>query len=530
MVNKSTLNKSMLNKSMVNKSKWYWIIFCGGMLITGSSNAGQLLLSMQQHHIQWGQALHAKLIAQGEATELSQIDLTTLAEDFTVIASDVHEDTAANVQSMNLELYPRRVGELHIPALNLADLKSQQQTVKVSNAMIHGTPLVVDFKVSAQQVWQRQQVLVTVEIKSPDRFFNIEADPFDTGSFEVRPFVSDRTPIEAGLSDPDTHYRSSVQAGWALFPLLGGEFLLEPPMIRYVEGGTTKRRFYLPRIAIQVRPLPAYIPPNMPVAKVNVTSEVMSDGLLRTGNIAYWNITLSADGTLAYWMPPVLRYLNSSSGIEYLPAKSRPVLHIDAGGAHALVAHEVPFKARRIGSVNLPPLKIQYFDPESGRIETVLHHPPTAFAWSVPVFVLIILLLLVILVRGRKRIIVRYSRFMQKRVALDRLQCATSGQDILMSLRQLAAAEGWPANITLSEFLRYWQQRYQASEELHNLFQRLTENYYGGRLDNVSTLRGSLIHQLRHARHRRRFKPKTRNFVWDAKNIFVAQVQVTQQK
>ena len=323
-------------------------------------------------------------------------------------------------------------------------------------------------------------------------------------------------------ADNDLPYGSRILAGWAIFPLLSGKFTLELPMIRYLAGGKTQRRFFLPHISIQVRELPAYIPPNMPVARVRVASEFMTNGLLRTGHMAYWNITLSADGALAYWLPPILHHMQSSNRIEYLPAKSWPSVQIDAGGAHAQVVHQVPFKPQRIGNLEVPQLKIQYFDPDTGRIETVYHRTPTLFTWNIALFAVVFLLLMFLLIKGRKRIAQQYKFNKQKRSAINSLENANSPQQILMALRQLAVVEGWPANITISDFLRFWQQRYDGGAELTALLTHLSRSAYGSQSDvALWELQWGLLRQLRQAHRRRQAIVTTENSAWDVQNLFV---------
>ncbi|KPJ91209.1 MAG: hypothetical protein AMJ53_12090, partial [Gammaproteobacteria bacterium SG8_11] len=302
------------------------LIICVWFFLPIKSYASELELQLQKNSIEWGQVISARLLAFDTDADLADIDLTPLYEDFAVKLGDLSSGSPkGKMQKLDLDLFPRRTGNLMLPSVTLGDLHSAAQTITVSDALEQGSALVVDLKVSAEQVWQRQQALATVEIKSPERFFNVEIEPFNAHGIEVRPFVLAREPI-----DGDARYRSRIQLGWAIFPLLGGDFQLELPMIRYLQGGRVKRRFYLPRLNLKVQELPAYIPPNMPVAKVAVESSIANEGLLHTGDIAYWDITLRANGTLTYWLPPVLHGVQSTDAIEFLPAKSTPKLQIDA--------------------------------------------------------------------------------------------------------------------------------------------------------------------------------------------------------
>ncbi len=508
---------------MVAKTMRCWlimcVILCSSLMIWNSSQAAELLLHLQQHQIELGQVINAKLIARDVNAELAEIDLGTLYDDFAVIVSEnVRGSSQTKLQTLNLELYPRRIGTLTIPSLVLGDLKSPQQTVIIGNAMVGETAMVVDLRISAQQVWQRQQILATVEIKSAHRFFSVDAEPFKMSGFEVRPFVTAREPI-----DGDPNYRSRIRLGWAIFPLISGPFTLELPMLRYEQGGLTQRQFFLPRINIQVRGLPAYIPANMPVAKVHVASSIVTNGLLLTGHLAYWNITLSANDTLAYWLPPVLHSIRPTNQIEYLPVKSRPSSQIDARGVLAQVTHEVPFKAQHIGTVDLPQLKVQYFDPDTGRIENIYHNTPPPMAWNAPVIVLVTVILIALLAWGVRWFIRQYTHHKQRQSAISAICDAHTAKEIFFGLRCYAAAEGWPANMTLSDFQRFWEQRYHVPKELSELLRCLSEQLYGGSVASLEKLQTGLLQQLRQPRRRRLSSQQPQNSVWESKKIFIKQ-------
>lgn len=508
---------------MVTKAtRWRLILYmllCVSSLMWTNGLAGELNMRLQQHRIELGQVINARLIATETEADLAEVDLNPLYQNFAVIVADnVRSDSQRNLQTLNVELYPRRTGSLTVPALSLGEMKSREQTVLISNAMVGETATLVNLTVSGQKVWQRQQVLAAVEIKSAHRFFNITLEPFKLKGFEVRPFVAAREPI-----DGDPHYRSRIRVGWSIFPLVSGAYTLELPMLKYEQGGLTQRRFFLPRIDIQVRELPQYIPPNMPVAKVHIASSIVTSGLLRTGHLAYWNIILSAEDTLAYWLPPVLHNIQSSNQIEYLPAKSRPDLQIDAGGALAQVIHEVPFKARRMGSIELPRLKVQYFDPDTGRIESVYHDTPPPIAWSVPVIILCTVLVIILSVWGSGWFFQHYRHHKQRQSALLGIREAQAASEILLGLRHYAVAEGWPFNLTVSEFGGFWQQRYCVSTKFSEQLQILSQQLYGGGVDlDLEKLKTGLLQHLR--RPQRRHRPsanESKNPVWDRKNIFI---------
>ncbi|WP_455210245.1 hypothetical protein, partial [Kaarinaea lacus] len=224
----------------------------------------------------------------------------------------------------------------------------------------------------------------------------------------------------------------------------------------------------------------------------------------------------------AYWMPPILQRVQSSGQIEYLPAKSRPSLQINTSGVQAQVFHEIPFKAQRIGAVNLPPLKVQYFDPDTGRIETIYHQIPSPTAWNIPIIAVITGLIVIFLLKIGKWSVRQHIRYTEQQSAIQTVSQAQSSQELVHGLRRYALAEGWPWNLTLSAFLSLWEQRYDVSAEFKASLQSLSRSLYGGVSDcSLIELQTSLLPQLRRRKRRRRLPPRLKNTTWGNKNMFI---------
>ena len=200
---------------------------------------------------------------------------------------------------------------------------------------------------------------------------------------------------------------------------------------------------------------------------------------------------------------------------------------MDSNGTQASVVHQVPFKPLRSGSVDLPKLKIQYFDPDTGRIETFYHQTDPPMAWNVPLIVTTVLVTLGLAVLGwrlvARRYIRYYARYRQKQIALQMVQQAKSAQEIFIGLRRYALAEGWPANLTISDYGIYWQQQYRVSADFGALLQRLSRTLYGGQSNySLQELQQGLLQNLRKPQ-RRRQTSQSSNTVWNINYIFVPQ-------
>lgn len=477
-------------------------------LFIGNTCAAQLQLVITQNRVELGQVLHGKLIAIDSPATLSDIDLAPLQNNF-VVQSHEGELTAAesqrypkeNVQVLALELYPRHTGKLVIPTLHLDEAQSGVQTILVDNAVESDGAITVELQVSQHRVWQRQQLIVTVAVTSPQSFFTLETAPYKSPGFEILPQQVIKQTVQV-----NSRNHTRVSTGWVLFPLLAGNYKLDLPMIGYRQSGRVQRQFALPQIALDVHKLPSYIPPNMPVARVNVDASIQPTGVLGTDTLAYWTVTLSANGTLPVWLPPVLQDLRSENGIHFLPQQSRRSLQVSANGAHATVVHQIPFTAQYSGKAQLPALKVQYFDPRSGRIESLRYRSPQPLVMGSTLLILLGFILVITLVWIMRLLIHRGNRYIsqrrQLRQAFSSIRQAETASGIIRGLRQYAAAQGWHANLCMTDFVSKWRQHYQLSEAMLEALHDLSQCAYSRHTTelSVSDLRIIVLINLRSAR------------------------------
>lgn len=501
---------------MVRDMWRYCLCFFCSALMFSTASATELHLELTQKNIELGQTLQGKLIAIDSTIALSDLDLKALQNDFVVIThtgalndNELQRYPQENVQVLELELYPRHSGVLTIPPINLGQAQSRVQTITVNPAMESGSTIDVHMQISDHQVWQRQQIVINVEVKSPQAFFTLETESFKLPGFEIVPLKTQKQSLHG-----DAHYRTRVTMGWALFPLIAGDYTVDPPMIGYRLGGRIQRRFPLSRIEIRVRQLPAYIPPNMPVAKVNIRSSVTPTGMLKTDTLSYWTVTLTAQGTLPYWLPPVLNKIQNTAGIEFLPAQTKRSEQLGKAGVFAKVVHQIPFKARHSGNVPLPILNVQYFDPSSGRIESLNYHPTQPLAMSTMVLTLLLLCMSAAVI-WTIRVLFRHSNvYLHRRRlirhAMNKISQADTAVDIIIGLRHYATAQGWSTNLSVADFVSIWRQHYHLTDSMLEALHAISYSAYSGRRSTPSLmdLRQTIFQQLRAPR---RIK---RHFTW----------------
>ena len=270
--------------------------------LTAMATDARVWIELDTQTLELGEPLRGVLYTSGIGDAPTPDDLIPLEQEFALAEIGVAEtltDRAANGdkrQRLDFTLYPRHSGTLTLPALAIADRRSAPITVEVTPAVSQGSALSVTPKLSSTRPWVRQQVLITLEVITPDRFASLEIEPPPLPGFEVTDLPGERERIETADGE-----RTRLRAGLALFALTSGAHRLRLPPVHYRLDGGTRRIFTLPEPVLEVKALPPYVPPTLPVGKVSIGSTLETEGLLRTRELGFWHIQVQADAVPPHW-------------------------------------------------------------------------------------------------------------------------------------------------------------------------------------------------------------------------------------
>lgn len=442
-----------------------------------------------------GRPVYLKIIGQGLKTDLSLLSLQSLNRQFVLDTKDldtevvvdnmaknsdhgVQKSTPVRRQTLSLKLYPRQAGELLISPFSIDKTSSKEHKLVIADASTRGEKISFDWRLSSSESWQREQIIISLVITTPEQYASIKLAKQSINGFEITPLPVDRLWEENSQGG-----KSVIRTGWSLLPLKAGTTTIDLPAIEYHLNGVIRRVFYLPEIELKIRPLPSYLPPTIAVGKIIVESSVKPAGMLKTGELAYWNISIGSKSLTPYWLPAVLRQIKSSNNIQFFPATSKRSMQPDRKATNASVVHSIPFKPLKNGLTELPVISIQYFDPEAGRLESVTHlteNPITAGSGLLILLLLSMVLLLIYMWKKLYQYIHRRIQYkVQRRHALMSIQLAKTKEDVLAGLRLAGKAEGWPENISLSDWLKRWQAKYRTGVQLEKIIQLLSAYCYG---------------------------------------------------
>jgi hypothetical protein len=384
--------------------------------------------------------------------------------------------------------------------LSLEGIRSKQQTILVTPGLKHSRlgdlRIQRNIRISSSRPWERQQVVIEVEIETVDAFASLASEDLTIAGFEVFSI-----PVSSEKIMRNTVDYSVMRLGWVLFPLSSGQHRVDVPPVRYLNSGRVERTYYFPEQEINVQALPTYIPPTMPVGKITITSRLESDKLIQPGVLRYWNIVLTGEGVSTSWIPAVVRQIKSGNDIDILPIKTQRSNWVSRDRLLGQVTHQVPFKATVNGRLDLPKLRFQYFDPTNGRIMTDTHQAHSVLALGMVTRFVIAGLGILSLFWPGQYFYRRYSLFRQRRRlrqrAVTAIKEANTLVELRMTLKLLAEAEGWPVNMTLGNFTQHWCANFGIRYDFNELINRLSLGCYSKEPEfDLEVSRAALLAQV----------------------------------
>ncbi len=468
-----------------------------------ASTIPKLKLELNQFEVELGESIESTLYGIDLPREILISDLQTLRANFGVKADESvtyisdKRWPGKSIQALHFQLFPRTTGILNIEQLKIGDHYSLSQSVIVKQARIRGKSIKLRTNVSTINPWERQQVLFEVVISTPDLFATLLMENIvKTPGFEMVKLPATRQRITAADGDKS----SVLRIGWAIFPLLPGEHSITLPAIQYKLSGRIQRTYFLPSLGLNVRALPPYVPPTMPVANVDISSSINAPFLLNTNSLFYWKISLKSTALMPYWLPPVLQQIKSSDQVNVVQIDSKRTMQPNMSGVNGQVIYHVPFKPNRSGLLNLPDLRLQTFDANSGRLITVTHFGQRFFVlstvWRWVLSSVVVLLLYWLTTHLAKRWNNMRQRNIKHKYALQKLQHAQNTDALRAAIKLLGEAEGLPLNLSLSK----WAQSYgdNIDPQFEQLLTRISECCYAKNKEcNIIEIRSELLSLVR---------------------------------
>ena len=336
-------------------------------------------------------------------------------------------------------------------------------------------------KKSSLDVWQRQQILITIQAETIDSFARLEAEDFQQKGFSIIAY-----PFERNERDNKTQ----LVLKWAVFPFISGEQELKLPDIIFRPNRGRKKVLNVKALKLRVRKLPIYIPPTMPVGKIRLESSWQQGKIIFTKKLLEWSVKVTGDSVVAQTMPSISQQVLATKFLQVLPIKRSQKTLMNEKGIVSQREYVIPLKAVINGIFSLPKIEVQYFEPISGKLEKVSLIQPLRLSlhkWLFWLMVLVLFSLLAwILWEGSTMAKTWLSVFIKRKQAITLFSKAENYQQIRSAVNQLSLLEGWEANLSLTTFIEKWERKFGRSIALKEKINNFQMQYFSAGSDNVN--------------------------------------------
>jgi len=417
--------------------------------------------------VEAGKPIHVSIIAKNIDNNLSLININHLKNNFglEIIESSNKSDGETAVQELKFDLYPRETGLTTIPSISFGGHKTTPIKISVNMATeINGT---INFESSYNKstVWQRQQILITASVITASKFARIELSDFNKTGVEI--FKTEPTQVQLNTG------QFKHTASWRLFPLLSGKQVFTPPSVNYRLSGKIQRKFFPPAREVNVKLLPSYIPPLMPVGKLIVNNSISPDDV--------WNIEVSSPDISPTSLASLTLPLDGITDI-----KLGEVITTAQSDDH--FTHHAPLLFTNSRLIKLPSLVFKTFNPITGKIVTQRTEDRSFIVISTwlkialaVILTFIIYKLVFKLLRCTNSIINRNKKIT---TLINSIPDAKSPQELHAILNSYAEIQEWGSNLSLHQWSAIWSQKKTHSAD--TLINELSLACYSRDLANIS--------------------------------------------
>lgn len=356
---------------MVN---WRWLLLLATALLAVSANAKQLSVRTQMASLEIGKYLKAEIHYVGKEVP-GQADLQQWEDQWFVDRGTIDTESLPNGEQLTIEklrLYPRLSGELLLESIALGGAIAAPQRIQVKSLNRYGIEAAPRWEAVPSQIWQGQslEVSIAIELLHPSNHIAVEA--LEAPGFIVEPLPKITT---------KTATSKHIKLRWRLTAQQNGHLRLVAPTIE--QRGRGRWRFYLPEQAIQVVPIPSYIPPTVPVGQIELKST-----RLQRDEQTLWQLSISNHGGLPDEVHGLQRQLQKLGKVQRVSVETA-----QDGNQQSVQAYEITAPEWSFAFHGGPEVHIEYFDVDAGRLVTAATTFPPI--WRLPLVGQIVLALLI---------------------------------------------------------------------------------------------------------------------------------------
>lgn len=392
-----------------------------------------------------------------------------------------------------IQVYPTKVGLLKIPELKWNKFKSQSISINVISPITKNKlPIHVVTNKIKQNPWEREQTKIIVTITTPESNIILERR-----NLVHKGIDSYLIPQKTVLIDNNgkTVYKHTI--GWDAFFLYGQQNNFRLPPIEYIKDGVPRYKFHLEKVGFDVKTLPIYVSPTVPVGKITLESKYLERPvfLLQPKETSIIQYSLTGKGVPAKWLPSLSQKynLNIQSDIRYSHIQTNLSTKIINNNVVGIKTTDIAFTSLVNGYAPFDNLTIQYFDPDHGLLKTLdyKHDKNLILNW----FFQLSLLILILYIASKTTIILAKLLYRYMNNHRNISQCkrsmleASNAVDIKRALNIFSLSQNWPRNLSTNQWLNMFKSKYIVTNEFITAFNKLNAELYANNKDDNDTVK-----------------------------------------
>jgi len=358
------------------------------LLLMAATARAEVSVTVDRDQVAIGDTLRLTITATEDGEELSSADLGPLEKDFEVLQRSTRSQTSivngrrSHTRQLQLDVTPRREGELEIPSLQIGQSMTRPLRISVGPAPALAAAdetVLFEMEVDRDSVYVQGQLILTLRLQQAINLDNRSISDLQLDDAFV-------VPLEQKSFQRTVDGRPWLvhEVRYAIFPEQSGT--LEIPAQRFSARETDRRRsmFDIGRsgrvvrrttepVSVEVLPRPDGYPSStwLPARNLTVQERWSSPPeQMKAGDSVTRTIEIRGEGLQGAQLPPIL--FPAADGLKYYP--DQPVINdVEVGtgllGTRQDSAALVPTRA---GEWTIPEIRIPWWDTESGELRTAV--------------------------------------------------------------------------------------------------------------------------------------------------------------
>lgn len=314
-------------------------------------------------------------------------DLSELKRDFEVLGSSqnsrhsIINGTSSSTTEWTITLYPKRTGQLTIPAFKIDGAKTKPIIINVTKnapaAAGQLQPVFIESTISDTEAYVQQELIYTLRIFHSIQLdnLNITEPQFDSATTKKLAQNSFRRNLQG------TTYRVH-EITYGIYPQQPGELIIPEQVFtasqsmgrsslfsRFDQGAVIRRMSEQYKVMIKPATETGDSSPWLPAQNLTLVENWSSNpNQLRVGDSITRTITIKAQGVMAAQLPPT--QFATLDGAKLYPDKGQTNNQEQADGIVATRIDSTAIIPTRAGQLSLPAIEVSWWDTKADQLRT----------------------------------------------------------------------------------------------------------------------------------------------------------------